>query len=599
ASKSEALENRIIASLNRPPYAAVAIRIIHALSVQRLAQSDIHAPIGVTSSELRDDLCLQLALPPGNETAEFLKTLIESVLNSIIKTANGQYIALNPGNQQYYLDLKRDIDFETLVSQKAETVGPGKLDEYYYDVLRRTIFEDATVASNPHVRSPQVWQYEVPWKAHGVTRTGYLFFGAPNQRDTASPPRDCYLYFLQPFAPPSFQDARKPDELFVRLAGGDDTFRSVLRLYAGAQEMALASAAGSKSQYEELAKGHLRTLSTWLNENHATAFHGMYRGNLITPPGTTATIGVRERISEIAATSFAAHFTALAPDYPVFRSDITATNRAQAALDAIRWFGGGVKSQLGARVLDGLGLLVGDTLSVDESPYARAIREMMDSRGEGQVINRSELVEEIGGIEYWKRFRLEPEFLAVVVAAMAYTGNAVVNTGNGVNLDATSGALFTQTSLDNMSNFRHIKRPRDFPVGPLRTLFQLIGLNPGMLATTGARESAIASLQSRVQELIGEAVRATSDVSSMTLWGDQVLGTSDATSLRTRLTGAQTFLQSISPLNTVARMTNFPHTSDAINAQRGNLDAIAEVGRLKAFVQHRQPVTQYLLNAEL
>lgn len=598
-SKSKTLENRITASLNRPAYQAVAIRIIHALSVQRLAQSDIHAPIGVTSAELRDGLCLQLGLPPGNETAEFLKTSIESVLSSIIKTANGQYIALNSGNQQYYLDLKRDIDFETLVSQKAETLGPGKLDEYYYDVLRRTIFEDATVASNPHVRSPQVWQYEVPWKAHGVTRTGYLFFGAPNQRDTASPPRDCYLYFLQPFTPSSFQDARKPDELFFRLAGGDDTFRSALRLYAGAQEMALVSAAGSKSQYEELARGHLRTLSKWLTENHATAFQATYQGNRVAPPVAAATNELRERIADIAATSFAAHFTTLAPDYPVFRSLITATNRAQAATDAIRWFGGAIKSQLGIRVLDGLGLLAGDSLSVDASPYAQAIRQMMDARGEGQVINRSELVEPIGGIDYWTRFRLEPEFLAVVVAAMAYTGNAVVNTGNGVNLDATSGALFTQTTFDNMSNFRHLKRPRDFPVGPLRTLFQLIDVNVGMLANTGARDSAIVALQQRVHDLITNAVRATADLTTLTLWGDQVLSTPDATSLRTRLADAQAFLQSISPLNTVARMTNFPHTSDAINAQKGNLDAIGEVGRLKAFIQHRQPVTQYLQNAEL
>ena len=45
-------------------------------------------------------------------------------------------------------------------------------------------------------------------------RGGYLFFGAPTERSTAQPPRDFYLYFLQPFDPPYFKDEKKADEVF-------------------------------------------------------------------------------------------------------------------------------------------------------------------------------------------------------------------------------------------------------------------------------------------------------------------------------------------------------------------------------------------------
>ena len=45
----------------------------------------------------------------------------------------------------------------------------------------------------------QIWQYQIEWQEHRVERQGYLFFGAPNDRPTAQPERDFYIYFIQPF----------------------------------------------------------------------------------------------------------------------------------------------------------------------------------------------------------------------------------------------------------------------------------------------------------------------------------------------------------------------------------------------------------------
>ena len=54
-------------------------------------------------------------------------------------------------------------------------------------------------------------------REHKASRQGYLFFGAPNERSRAAPPRDFYLYFIQPFDPPHFKDEKKADEVFLRL----------------------------------------------------------------------------------------------------------------------------------------------------------------------------------------------------------------------------------------------------------------------------------------------------------------------------------------------------------------------------------------------
>ena len=100
--------------------------------------------------------------------------------------------------------------------------------------------------------------HEIEWRDHKITRRGYLFFGAPNERSTAQPPRDFYLYFLQPFEPPHFEDQKLADEVFFKLTHRDKQFQDTLRLYAGAREMAASASTGTKKVYEDKADGFLK-----------------------------------------------------------------------------------------------------------------------------------------------------------------------------------------------------------------------------------------------------------------------------------------------------------------------------------------------------
>jgi hypothetical protein len=98
-----------------------------------LTTTDIFAPIGATAEELRDDLCLLLPLPERD--AEFLKTVVETVLREIVKTVSGQFLSFNRENGQYFLDLKKDIDFDSLIDKRAESLSDSQLDRYYFDGL--------------------------------------------------------------------------------------------------------------------------------------------------------------------------------------------------------------------------------------------------------------------------------------------------------------------------------------------------------------------------------------------------------------------------------------------------------------------------------
>src|SRR5690606_15026039 len=113
-----------------PRYSPVALRITHGLSVHRLTTGDIYAPIGPTAAELRDNLCLMLPIP--EQDAGFLQTMVEKVLKDIVTTVSGQFISFNAENGQYYLDLKKDIDFDALIEQRARSLTESELDRYYF-----------------------------------------------------------------------------------------------------------------------------------------------------------------------------------------------------------------------------------------------------------------------------------------------------------------------------------------------------------------------------------------------------------------------------------------------------------------------------------
>ncbi len=142
----------------------------------------------------------------GGDPADDLLSQVETVLREIHKTVSGQFISSNPDNRQYYLDLKKTDDFDALIEKRAETLDSSQLDRYYYDALRRVM----ECTDQTYVTGYKIWQHELEWLERKAARQGYLFFGAPNERSTAVPPRDFYIYFIQPFDAPHSRTRRNP-----------------------------------------------------------------------------------------------------------------------------------------------------------------------------------------------------------------------------------------------------------------------------------------------------------------------------------------------------------------------------------------------------
>lgn len=375
-----------------------------------------------------------------------------------------------------------------------------------------------------------------------------------------------------------------------------------MKLYAGAREQSLTASGSNKSIYEDKARGHLQTLTAWLRDQMPTAVDVIHQGHrkllrdvVQNQLPTQAT--VREMVNIAGAVQLATAFGDRSPDYPCFSVTITRRNREQAAQEALRWIAGSVKSKQGAAVLDALELLDGDLLKPRESRYAKHLLDTLTHKGQGQVINRSELVQTEMGVDYWTRFRLEPEFLAVVAAALVHSGDVVISLP-GKKIDAASLDQFAKLSISEAREFKHLERPKDLPLAPLQELCDLFGVAKGLMVNPATRDEAVAKLQAAIQQRLNQVVTGQDQISKLTFWGQSLLSEAEQQDWRSRLSVLKTFLESLQPFNTSGKLKNFPHDVAAVQGQQAALALVREIESLATLTQQLAPQTAYLGKAE-
>ena len=614
---SKKIEDRILLGSINKLYKESALRIIHALSVERLTTGDIYAPIGSTPEELRDRLCLydkNAAELGGKEPDKDLLTHVETVLREIIKAVNGQFISYNSLNRQYYLDLKKTEDFDENIRLRAEILDNDTLDRYYYQVLRIAMECQDIETWVPHYL---IWQHELVWLDRNVTRLGYLFFGAPNERSTAVPPRDFYLYFLQPYDPPSFRDEKKPDEVFFRLKKPDEIFMENLKLFAGADELALISSAQPKQIYTAKAETFRKNLHEWLTKNIDTAFEVTYRGQSkpmsqwmrgksirdLAGLGVDQTINFRDYVNTIASLCLSPYFEEQAPNYPHFTIRITQKNRAQAAQEALRAIAQNPQQSLTRQaraVLEALMLIDNDRIDPSKSPYANYILNKFTSKSPGQVINRNEIFESVHGIDFMDplQSRLEPEWVVVILASLVYSGQIVLVVGSQ-KFDAANLQVLAATSLDELTAFKHIEPPKEWNKPGLQALFELLQIAPGNVnLIIEGKEEPVRHMQDQLQQLTTRLAQAKKIVDEgLEFWGADLIEKEEFKPLKESIRATQEFLDSLQGFTTPGKLKNFRSTAEEVKRHEPVLVALKKLETLTNLINDQYTFTNYLSQA--
>ena len=625
--KSGVLEGRIANAYTRPALRPMALRIVHALSVLRLTTDDIHAPLGATPEELRDNLCLAVT-PLPERTAEFLLGQVRVALREILRTVSGQYISYNEANDQYYLDVRKDIDFEAKVRERGEFLSRTDLNPYFFDALRQVL----GLSDTTYLTGAQLWLYELPWAERRVTRPGYLFFRPPDERTTAQPPRDFLLYLLPPFAERAWEGETQPDEVVFRLAGVGPEFEELVRRYAGARAMANDSAA-HRDQYARMAEQAFGRLRRWLNEHLHDHLRVTYRG--VTEPIGQALAGARssasrdlaELLQTVAAAKLAPLFAEQYPEYPAFRrlsQPVTERSRADTAAEAIRVLAGRARTAQATAVLEALGLIDGEgTIRTGASPYAQYFLGLLREKPDGQVVNRGEVIEQVAGglqpIEKDLRFRLEPEWVAVVLVALVYGGEIALSLDGREALEAATIERAATIDVKDLAAFRFFKRPRSLPVERWTEIFEGLGLQPALIRDPSTHEQAVRELQATVgrelertvglQGALGQGVRLWNTpvfTDNFTLESERgaVVGSNlpavplTSGAVQVGLRGYKAFLEKLQRFNTVGKLRNLDLTDSQVSEARGHRKTVDGLEGLLRLVGQLQPLTTYLAGAE-
>ena len=97
---------------------------------------------------------------------------------------------------------------------------------------------------------------------------------------------------------------------------------------------------------------------------------------------------------------------------------------------------------------------------------------------------------------------------------------------------------------------------------------------------------------------VEKVVTAQGQLGDLALWGRPLLSEQEQGEWRSALQNLQKFLESLQPFNSAGKLKNFPHTVEAITAQKQPLTLVREVGELLRLVQHVGPFTAYLGTAE-
>jgi len=490
------------------------------------------------------------------------------------------------------------------------------------------------LSDTTYVTGYRIWFYELPWAARKVTRPGYLFFGAPNERSTAQPPRDFYVYLLPPFSPSPFEDEKKPDEVIFEFTGVGQDFKEIVERYAGARALS-QEAASHRDVYADKAEDALRRrLLPWLRENLPSHLQVTYQGvgeplqAILTKTRSSANQTLQELLHLVSAHLLEGHFADQYPQYPAFErvsQPISEEARPVAAMEAVRLLARGARTQLGVAVLEGLKLVDAEgNIRPYESPYARKYRDLLYNKPEAQVVNHGEVIEQVSGglAPVYKdiHFKLEPEWAVVVLLALVYNGDILLNVNGRDTLDAGSLETAATRALADLMDFRHYGRPREIPIPLWVMIFEGLGLNPALVRSEAERAGGVIQFGEVVQaELKNTAELQGKLQGGLRLWNTPVFTdtlsytvergtvmpeedkpkvTFSVNELTPRLRGVKKLLEELARFNTVGKLRNLRLPVGEINDALADRKAVQRAEKLLNLVNGLQELTAYLAVAQ-
>lgn len=597
--KSAVLEDKIARSFPKKAYKPMALQIINALSVHRLTTSGIDVRIGLTAENLKDELCLFINNMPEMES-EFLLSMIQTVLKDIISLVSGQFIEFNSDNGQYFLDLKKDIDYDAKISQKADMLSEDELNRYYFTVVYDCLEWD----EEQYVPNFQIYEYLLNWDSHNIFRRGYLFMGVPQGRSTAEPPRDFYINMLPPYGDVTISNENNVDEVMFKFKGNEE-FNNTLRLYAGALSMKqLAGDQNTRKIYNDKAQALRKKLLNWLNDNKNTAFNVIYKGVekqlMQITHGKSRTISNFKDVIDLAASlSLDEYFISIYPEFPIMKSKVTQSNQADIIQRAIKCFSG-QRTMDSIAFLESFNLIDGSKISVNNSKYAMSLVKKLDKLPTQGVINYSDIVTQKYDECFDKEFNINIEYFSVVLLALVYCGKANLALKDGTVLSASNLDTLPKLGVVDIYEFKYLSKPKQGSIEELQRFFEIIGLSEGLLVNSTEMEKGLEKALEKTKKISEDALLAKRLLNdNFKLWGEELIPNHISSSYLVKIDKQiNEFVNFKTKYNTVAKLRNFSMTMEELEQIEQAITYVEIINKYNSFKSECASIVNYISNIE-
>lgn len=467
-----------------------AHKLIKALAVLKLLGGE-HVN-GATSQELANTLFIT---PPGRLVVEpeMARDNIERIMKNIRDVTVGQYIAYGEG--RYYLDLTKVDDYDAMIEKKAQAaVDPSEVERAFRDIAAAEL---CYKEQKPLIAGLSVYADTAPWPSHKAFRPGVLVIG--KRDDGANLVHGDYRFVLQ--GPMPGKGGRRQDEVILAVEFSAELVTLLTRARAAellAQEgvhkkvmTRLAKEAADKFQDEYLA--HLLA--------HGYAVHGGHRTDLTSLPARRPLNTLTDVVDHVKGELLDATFAEKYPNFPVFRTLLTAANlesemtRALQSLDRLAT----QQLDLNSRgYLESFGALKDGRFSASNSPACRLILERVEaSDAAGKVTPLDDLVRELAQAPWG----LPRELVYLLLGALLFNGYLVFVRHGGARLHAGDVSPLLKTGLSFFDDIRYLERDKDIDVEGVAALFDLLGLQAGLVRDKESRAEAVKLLRLRGGEL--------------------------------------------------------------------------------------------------
>ena len=584
-----------------------AERLIEALAVNRLTTTSISEAVGLTPQDLKNNLLWKTRIPMEN--AAFLTSAAKRLLDRTRQAANGQFLAVSETSGQWYIDPTRTVDYDQDVATYADTLPRTVIQRYLNEIFTRAL----ELENEQPVQEGRLWNYTLQWTDRNVERPGWLCFNFPNQRSTAKPPKDFYLFIIPSKRVTGLEDTlpNNQDEAYwfvedfpaakcdlpSTLGESDpETWLDLLRKYAAARERALSCQPGNeKTAFNAIAARHLKAILPAFGDSAGDWISVQWNGQrkkfrewVAELDPSKANAPFKSKVDAISQIMFAPWFDSKYPDYPAFPIRVqegTRKQNAQAALQILCEVG--MVASNGRAILNGLGLYKGDAFAPDQSRWLTKVRARLKPLGGNQFINHSELFDRVDERWWFKGEVIEAEWLHVVLTAGVKTGDMVVFGQANRRYDASN----LQDFFNEVKSFEGIVRvgkPSEIPFDLWTKLFELFQVNKGLLANPSTHEKAMIEFGTAVHKRVNECVQWEQEVKSpLPFLSDDARAVLSKSADAFR--GAKLAMEQwLAPINTKAKMQNLKMIEPNINDLADRLSMSLAVADILAFIRDHQ-----------